>query len=196
MGKFITLICIIIFNMAFWAISCRKKTKHIGSPKADDNLVEAKEENCKHNNKMLMKRAKKARSLFMETLTEIGCQYELSEDKERIYFAYQGENFIADVSNEGWYVHIWNTHWAHVELCNIDDFSKLRKAINLSNLNCSTMTVYTTDKLSGNMDVHCKATILFIPQIPEIENYLRCELNDFFLAHQFINNEMLKLREE
>ena len=46
------------------------------------------------------------------------------------------------------------------------------------------------------MDVHCKSTILFVPQIPELDNYLRGELNDFFRAHQYIGNEMVKQREE
>ena len=71
----------------------------------------------------------------------------------------------------------------------------LKKAINLSNLNCATTTVYTIDETGSNVDVHSKAVILFIPQIPEIENYLRGELNDFFRAHQFVGNEMAEQRE-
>ena len=57
------------------------------------------------------------------------------------------------------------------------------------------MTVYTIDEAGRNVDVHCKAVILFISQIPDIENYLRGELNDFFRAHQFVGNKMAKQRE-
>ena len=46
------------------------------------------------------------------------------------------------------------------------------------------------------MDVHSKSTILFIPQIPDIGDYLRLELNEFFGAHRFVGNEMAKLREQ
>ena len=146
-----------------------------------------------------MEQAKGTRDLFLETLSKIGCQYELGEgeeDSDKIYFAYQGENFTASASNDGWYVHLWDTHWGHVELYDIDEFARLKKAINLSNLNCATMTVYTIDEAGSNVDVHCKAVILFISQIPDIENYLRGELNDFFRAHQFVGNEMAKQRDE
>jgi len=138
------------------------------------------------------------RDLFLDTLSKIGCQYELGETEEdcdKIYFTYQGENFTASANNEGWYVHIWDTYWGHVELCDIDELARLKKAINLSNMNCATMTVYTVDEAGSNVDVHCKSVIPFIPQIPEIDKYLRGELNDFFRAHQYVGNEMAKQRE-
>lgn len=147
--------------------------------------------------KNVMEQTKGTRDLFLETLSKIGCQYELGEgeeDSDKIYFAYQGENFTASASNDGWYVHLWDTHWGHVELYDIDEFARLKKAINLSNLNCATMTVYTIDEAGSNVDVHCKSVIPFIPQIPELENYLRGELNDFFRAHQLVGNEMEKQR--
>ena len=148
--------------------------------------------------KNVMEQTKGTRDLFLETLSKIGCQYELGEgegDSDKIYFAYQGEHFTASASNDGWYVHLWDTHWGHVELYDIDEFARLKKAINLSNLNCATTTVYTIDEAGSNIDVHCKAVIPFISQIPEIENYLRGELNDFFRAHQYVGNEMAKQRE-
>jgi hypothetical protein len=58
------------------------------------------------------------------------------------------------------------------------------------------MTVYTIDEAGSNVDVHCKSIILFIPQIPNLEDYLRLELNEFFRAHQFVGNEMTRLREK
>ena len=138
------------------------------------------------------------RDLFMQTLTKIGCQYELAEEEgdNRIFFAYQGEHFFADTTNEGWYVHVWDTHWYHVELYDVDELSRLKKAINNANLNCATITVYTIDEAGSNVDVHCKSTFPFIPQIPNIETYLRGELNDFFRAHQYVGSEMTKLREQ
>lgn len=141
---------------------------------------------------------KGTRDLFLEILTKIGCQYELGgeEDNNRIYFGYQGEHFFVEATNEGWYIHIYDTHWGHVELYDIDEFTRLKKAINTSNLNNSVMTIYTIDEAGNNVDVHCKSTILFIPQIPRLEDYLRLELNEFFRAHQHVGNEMAKLREK
>lgn len=150
------------------------------------------------NNNTNMENQKGTRDLFMETLTKIGCQYELAEeeDDDRIFFAYQGEHFFVNAKNDWRYIQIWDTHWGHVELYDIDEFTRLKKAINGSNLNNSVMTVYTIDEAGSNVDVHCKSIILFIPQIPELENYLRLELNEFFRAHQYVGNEMAKLREQ
>lgn len=137
------------------------------------------------------------KDLFLATLTKIGSQYELAEkeDDNSIYFAYQGENFVVDASNENNYIRIWDTHWGHVELYDVDELSRLKKAINNSNLNTGVTTVYTIDEVGHNVDVHCKSVVLFIEQIPDIENYLRVELNEFFRAHQYVGNEMVKQRE-
>lgn len=145
-----------------------------------------------------MEEQKGTRDLFMETLTKIGCQYELSdeEDDDRIFFAYQGEHFFVNAKNDWRYIQIWDTHWGHVELYDIDEFTRLKKAVNGANLNNGVTTVYTIDEAGSNVDVHCKSIILFVPQIPDIENYLRIELNEFFRAHQYVGNEMAKLREQ
>ena len=140
--------------------------------------------------------AKGTRDLFLETLTKIGCQYEIDSDDGNICFGFQGENFVASATNEGWYVRVWDTYWGHVELYDIDDFSRLRKAVNNSNLNCATMTVYTINEERNTVDVHSKAVFPFMSQMPNLEDYLRNELGDFFNAHRLVSNEMVKLREQ
>lgn len=140
--------------------------------------------------------SKGTRDLFLETLTKMGCQYEIDPDEGYISFGYQGENFVASATNEGCYVRIWDTYWGHVELYNVDEFSRLRKAVNHANLNCSTMTVYTINEEGNTVDVHCKSIFPFIPQMPNLEGYLRNELGDFFTAHHMVSSEMAKLREQ
>ena len=60
----------------------------------------------------------------------------------------------------------------------------------------SVITLYTIDEVGSNVDVHSKSTILFIPQIPELEDYLRMQLNEFFRAHHYVEKEMMRLREQ
>lgn len=140
--------------------------------------------------------SKGTRDLFLETLTKIGCQYEIDPDEGYISFGYQGENFVASATNEGWYVRLWDTYWGHVELYNVNEFSRLRKAVNHANINCATMTVYTVNEEGKNVDVHCKSVFPFMPQMPNLEDYLRNELGDFFTAHHLVGSEMAKLREQ
>jgi hypothetical protein len=118
------------------------------------------------------------------------------EGDDRIFFAYQGENFFVYARNDSRFIYVYDTHWGHVELYDVDEFTRLKKAINSSNISNSVVTIYTIDEEGKNVDVHSKSTVLFIPQIPEIEEYLRHELNEFFNAHRFVGNEMAKLREQ
>ena len=139
------------------------------------------------------------RDLFLETLTKIGCQYVIEEDENveegDIRFGYQGEYFVVRASNKTHYIQIYDTHWGHVELYDIDEFARLKKAINESNIRNSVTTIYTIDEAGSNVDVHCKSVILFVPEIPNIADYLRLELSEYFRVHETINLEMAKQRE-
>lgn len=138
---------------------------------------------------------KGTRDLFLETLTKIGCQYEIGEGEEGdINFGYHGEYFVVRASNKNRYIQIFDTHWGHVELYDIDEFARLKKAINESNLKNSVTAVYTIDEAGSNVDVHCKSVILFTPEIKDIEQYLRIELSDYFKVHETIHIEMAKQR--
>ena len=162
----------------------------------DKVLVQMDEEQDYYNVIQAIMELKGTRDLFLETLTKLGCQYEIDNDEdEKIHFAYQGEYFTALTNNYRQFVHIYDTHWGHVELYDVDELSRLKKAINESNLRNIVTTVYTVDEAGSNVDVHCKAAILFVPEIPDTEDYLRLELNEFFRVHQFIGAEMTRQRE-
>ena len=139
------------------------------------------------------------RDLFLETLKKIGCQYEIEEGEDieegDIRFGYQGEYSVVRASNKTQFIQIYDTHWGHVELYDIDEFARLKKAINESNIRNSVTTVYTIDEAGSNVDVHCKSVILFVPEIPNIADYLRLELSEYFRVHETVNMEMTKQRE-
>lgn len=159
--------------------------------RADDKCVGNKY-NLENNS---MEEKKGTRDLLLETLTRIGCQYEFGEGDD-ITFGYQGEHFIVRANNNNHFIHIYDTYWGHVELYNVEDLSRLKKAINESNLNNGVTAVYTVDEAGGTVDVHSKTVILFTQEIPAIDDYLRMELNEFFRVHETINIEMTKQREK
>lgn len=135
------------------------------------------------------------KELFLETLTKIGCQYVADEeDKERFVFNYQGERFTVDINNESLYVRLWDMFWGSVDTEDIDQISRLRKVINEANIRFGTTTVYSINEEEGKMDVHCKSTFIFTSMIPEIEDYLRAELNGYFHVHRYISTELEKLK--
>ena len=173
----------------------RAVTTDVNADLYDRAIEEMKSESNNMENKNLEER-KGTRDLFLETLTKIGCQYEIGEGEDGdINFGYQGEYFVVRASNNNRFIHIYDTHWGHVELYDIDEFARLKKAINESNLRNSVTTVYTIDEAGSNVDVHCKSVILFTQEIPEIVDYLRLELSEYFRVHETINMEMAKQRE-
>jgi hypothetical protein len=161
-----------------------------------DRAIEELKSESNHMENNNLEERKGTRDLFLETLTKIGCQYEIGEGEDGdINFGYQGEYFVVRASNNNRFIHIYDTHWGHVELYDIDEFARLKKAINESNLRNSVTTVYTIDEAGSNVDVHCKSVILFTQEIPEIVDYLRLELSEYFRVHETINMEMAKQRE-
>lgn len=186
------------FLYGLWK-SNQKEQECIQTDDANKNLYDqAIEQMYEQGKQEPMENNKGTRDLFLETLTKIGCQYELPEEEgdNRIFFAYQGEHFFVIATNEAKLIQIYDTHWGHVELYDIDEFARLKRAINDSNLNNNVTTVYTIDEAGSNVDVHCKFSLLFVPQIPDIEDYLRWALNEFFRVHQFVGVELAKLREK
>ena len=133
------------------------------------------------------------RELFLQTLTAIGCQYEIDEH-DRVCFAYQGEHFVAETDNDHAYVGIYDFAWGSVKLSDIDEISRLRRAINEANWQNSVTTIFSINDEDNEMVVHCKTTIVFVPQLHDLQGYLRLELSEFFRAHNLVGNEMAKLR--
>ncbi len=165
--------------------------------KADYRLQhKAEEDEMEYYLENMEKEEKKgARDLFLETLTAIGCQYEIDEDDE-INFAYQGEYFVVIASNDNQYIQIYDMRWLHVELYDIDEIARLKKAINESNIKNSVVTVYTINESGNTVDVHSKSVIYFDSVIPDVIDNLRIELAEYFNVHQMILLEMAKLREQ
>ena len=161
--------------------------------KTEDNLNEKEKKDMENNNPG---EKKGTRDLLLETLTQSGCQYEIGEEDGDIQFGYQGEYFVARATNSSPFIHLYDTHWGRVELYDIDEFARLKKAINQSNIDNSVTAVYTIDQEGSNVIVHSKSVILFIQDIPDIEDYLRMELREFFKVHETIHREMVKQREK
>ena len=125
-------------------------------------------ENLKYNTQQLM----------VSTLTQIGCQPTVNED-DTVAVTYQGEHFHIDFG--GLYAQIWDLAWAGV---NVDDpeLPKIREAVNHTNFDFGPTVVMTNPDDKGTMYFHSRLGILMHPNIPEIDNYLRSNLDMFFQA--------------
>ena len=137
------------------------------------------------------------RDLCVNVLRKLNCDVQFDEeDSYRMSFTYQGEPFQIDTWKDGLMILIWDTWWGSVDLDDLDDVSRIRKAINTININSSLTLVYSIDQENQRFAIHTKRQCLFIPQIPNIENYLSAMLSGFFEVQRSFKEELDKLRKE
>ncbi|MDE6689765.1 MAG: hypothetical protein K2J86_07820, partial [Prevotella sp.] len=155
-----------------------------------------------YKRKRKSKKNKDSWSLFLDTLTEIGCQYEFGEDDNEVFFYYEDKHyshenkmFIAqydrdDEDKDYDYVWIRCLHDIYVNTNDEKEFSQLKSAINLANPFCNVCTYYNLNKTTGEASVFSKTIIYFISHIPYLELFLKVTLSDFFVAQYIVADEM------
>lgn len=136
----------------------------------------------------------KTKTLVKDVLMRIGCEPE-EEDENFIQFNYQGENFIIQANEERAFIVISDIWWYHLSTyCDVEEFARLRKAINASNRDGAYTVFYTISRDSEEIGVHTKRNELLIPQIPDIEDYMKSILNGFFRVQRFVHTELERLK--
>ena len=137
------------------------------------------------------------RDLCVEILRKLNCKVQFDEENEyTMYFTYQGENFRIDTWKDCLMVGIWDTWWGTVDLDDLDDVSRIRKAINTVNINSFLTLVYSIDQEHQQFAVHTKRQCLLIPQIPNAERYMAAMLAGFFDVQRNFKEELDKIRRE
>lgn len=139
--------------------------------------------------------------LVLCTLRKIGCEPK-TETHERITsvcFTYQGEQFIIECNDSSQFINIYDTWWYGISIySDVEEIANLHRTINLVNQYTSCTLLYTTNQEIEQIGVHSRRNLLFIKEIPDIDQYLICVLNDFFKSQRLVATELekCKVREE
>lgn len=144
-----------------------------------------------------MKSTKKTstRDLFILTLKEMGCPYEVDEDEGGdVCFSFQGATFWASFGNGIPFISVYDYAWASVDLSDLDEVSRARQAINEVNWRVGVSALYEVDVKAQTMYVDSKAVFQFTSNIKELPYYLNFQLNVFFRARHLFGAEMERLR--
>ena len=135
--------------------------------------------------------------LILCTLRKIGCEPEKEEcgDLTRVSFTYQGERFTIECNDSCRFIVIYDTWWYEMSIySDVEDIANLHKVINLANQHANCTVIHTVNQEIEEIGVHSRRNILFIPQIPEIDQYLICVLNDFFKVQRYMVTELEKCK--
>ena len=132
------------------------------------------------------------RQLALKTIENIGSKPEYTEEG-RIQFEYQGVIFLMEAVNECMFVNlIWPWCYSFSKF-DIDEFARVRQVVNDVNMRGVVSVFYgTTD--SDEVALHIKKNFLMVPQIPDLEEYLKLILDGFFRTARTLDLEIEKCR--
>ena len=132
------------------------------------------------------------RQLALKTIENIGSKPEYTEEG-RIQFEYQGITFLMEAVNDCAFVNlIWP--WCHsFSKFDIDEFARVRQVVNDINAR-GTVSVFYGITDSDDVAVHIKKHFLFVPQVPDLEGYLRLMLDSFYRTARTLDVEIEKCR--
>ena len=132
------------------------------------------------------------RQLALDTIEHIGSEPKYTEEG-RIQFEYQGVIFLMEAVNDCMFVNlIWP--WCHsFSKFDIDEFARVRQVVNDMNARGTASVFYgITD--SDEVAVHIKKHFLLVPQIPDLEDYMKLMLDSFFRTARTLDLEIEKCR--
>ena len=180
------LVFVVIYNI--WRYNHEDENEDY-SP-ADTNAIE--------NNQVIesvMEETISTRQLALNTIEKIGCEPRYTEEG-RIQFEYQGVIFLMEAANDCMFVNLIWPWCHHFSKFDIDEFARVRQVVNEINVQGTVSVVYTLAD-SDDVAVHIKKHFLFISQIPQIEDYLKLILKNFFdIARRLeLEIERLKMQE-
>ena len=158
---------------------------------AYDSNIELEQKNNEEN-VTYMEETISTKQLALRIIENIGSKPQFTEEG-RIQFEYQGINFLMEATDDCKFVNlIWP--WCHsFSKFDIDEFARVRQVVNEVNMNDSLSVFYTiTD--SDEVALHIKKHFLLVPQVSEVEEYLRVILNSFFRTARTLNLEIEKCR--
>ncbi len=132
------------------------------------------------------------RQLALNTIEHIGSEPKYTEEGY-IQFEYQGIMFLMEAVNDCMFVNlIWP--WCHsFSKFDIDEFARVRQVVNDINARGTATVIYgITD--SDDVAVHIKKHFLLVPQIPDLEDYMKLMLDSFFRTARTLDLEIEKCR--
>ena len=123
-----------------------------------------------------------ARKLFLKTLKKLGVKVDILD--EFIWFDYQDMGFDAGEDKSDRYITL--EHMELKDLGDAENAERMRRIINKVGRNCDVV-------ISLNLKyIHYRRKILFIEEIPNLEDYLRAEFQELMRAIDMFNEELQK----
>ena len=135
------------------------------------------------------------RTSLMVALRKLNLQYEF-DDNQNFIVTYQGEHFRILADNDKIWIQVQDCWWYQESLDDIDNLALLHRAVNECNIRDVNKIVYTYNKEEREIGLHVLREILWLPQIPDLDQYLQTTFDTMLRSHHFFFRMMENLRRE
>ena len=131
-----------------------------------------------------MDKEQSAKELFIDTLRKMGIEMDIYNYDNYVWFDYLEMDFDAIEDKSDRYIILEYMDWR--ELGDAENAERMRRIINKVGRNCD-VAISSSVKF-----IHYRRKILFIEEIPNLEDYLRAELQELKRASEMVNEELQK----
>ena len=135
------------------------------------------------------------RTLLMVALRKLNLQYEFDDD-QNLLITYQGEQFRIIAENDKPWIQVQDCWWYGESLDDIDNLALLHRAVNECNIRDANKMVYTYNKEEHEVGIHTLRDLLWLPQIPDSDQYLQAAFDTMLRSHHYFFRMMEELRKE
>ena len=132
------------------------------------------------------------KELVIDTLKKIGCKPE-EDDDGRLHIDYQEWHFMILCGDTYFWISVDFPFWYEFSTYDIDQFSRMQKAVNEANSRGLCNVYYAVNKETETVYLHSTIFLLFVPQIPRLDDYLRAAFIDLFKSRYFVYNEIKEI---
>ena len=162
----------------------------------DDNCeyypVDTTTSSTNQESEKVMEEKISTRQLALKAIENIGSEPQYTEEG-RIRFDYQGVVFLMEAENDCRFVNlIWPWCYSFSKF-DVDEFARVRQVVNEINMR-DLHSVFYTIMDSDDVALHIKKNFIFIPEIPDVEEYLKKILYSFFWTARELELEIEKCR--
>lgn len=134
--------------------------------------------------------------LFLPLIKKMGTDVKVLNDA--ISFKYYGEPFVAILpeSADDHYIIVYDREWYESDLQNLEAFSQLTRTVNNVNAIQPNTIFYTIDTEVSMVTLHSVREVLFIPEIPHLQQYLSEILDEMLMTQRQFCKELSKEKVE
>lgn len=135
------------------------------------------------------------RQLLEKVLKSIELKFGYDEENI-VIFKIDGDFFRILISDDGKFLFLQQIYWYEAPMGDIENLELIKRAVNYLNRTTTIKYVYSFNEEQNTVNLHSMLDMLWIPEIPDLDQYLWVALSNLTKSHQGFYDLMDQYRQE